>query len=227
MRIEVLATAAEACQRAAQLIAESIRDAVRERGRGVAALSGGTTPGPMLLALAASELPWADVHVFQVDERIVADDDERRNLKSIEHAFTRSGLPPGNLHAMPVGAVPVEAGAARYCRDLETVAGEPPRIDVVHLGLGADGHTASLVPGDAALDAESDIAISGLYQGTRRMTLTLPVIDRARRRVWLATGAGKRDAVRRLLASDPQLIASRVSRDAALVVLDRAAAGEP
>jgi 6-phosphogluconolactonase len=225
MQVDVRATAAEASQHAAELIAESLRAAARERGRAAAAVSGGSTPAAMLQALAASDLPWAAIHVFQVDERIVPAGDERRNLIEIERAFAAASQLRGHLHPMPVGSVPVESGAAQYCRDLASVAGEPPRLDVVHLGLGADGHTASLVPGDAALDAEADVAISGLYQGTRRMTLTLPIIDRARQVVWLVTGAAKRDVVQRFLAADPHLNASRVRRDAAVLVLDRAAAG--
>jgi 6-phosphogluconolactonase len=225
MRVEVCATAADANRRAAELIADALRGAVHERGRGVAALSGGRTPATMLQTLASSELPWTDVHVFQVDERVVGPADERRNLLGIGRALADSQLPATNLHGMPVDTTPVEAGAAQYCRELAAVAGEPPRIDVVHLGLGEDGHTASLVPGDPALAADLDVALSGPYQGTRRMTLTLPVIDRARTRIWLVTGDAKRDVVRRLLAAEPQLVASRVSREAAVAVLDRAAAG--
>jgi 6-phosphogluconolactonase len=225
MRVEVCATAADANRRAAELIAEALRGAVHERGRGVAALSGGRTPAIMLQTLASSELPWTDVHVFQVDERVVGPADERRNLLGIGRALADSQLPATNLHGMPVDTTPVEAGAAQYCRELAAVAGEPPRIDVVHLGLGEDGHTASLVPGDPALAADLDVALSGPYQGTRRMTLTLPVIDRARTRIWLVTGDAKRDVVQRLLAAEPQLVASRVSREAAVAVLDRAAAG--
>jgi 6-phosphogluconolactonase len=226
MRVDVCATATEASQHAAQLIAEAMRAAARERGRAAAAVSGGTTPGAMLQALASSDLPWDVAHLFQVDERIVPDGDARRNLIGIERAFAGSPLPLGHLHPMPVGRVPISSGAAQYCRDLEAVLGDPPRLDVVHLGLGADGHTASLVPGDAALDAKTDVAISGPYEGTRRMTLTLRVIDRARRVVWLVTGAAKRDVVQRFLAEDAQLNASRVRRDAAVLVVDRAAAGE-
>jgi 6-phosphogluconolactonase len=226
MRVEVCATAADAGQCAARLIAEALRGAVLERGLGVAALSGGKTPELMLAALASSELPWANVHLFQVDERIVGDDDDRRNLTSIRRAFACSPLARENLHGMPVDTLPVEAGGAEYARQLAAIAGDPPRIDVVHLGLGDDGHTASLVPGDVTLEAEGDVTISRLYQGTRRMTLTLRALNRAARRVWLVTGESKRDVARRLLEQDSRLVASRVSPEAAVVVLDRAAAGE-
>ncbi len=226
MRVEVCPTAADANHLAASLIAEQIRAACLERGRGVVALSGGTTPASMLRTLASSELPWAVVHVFQVDERIVDAGDERRNLTTLTSAFAHSALPPENLHAMPVRGAPLEASAAQYAGELAALAGDPPRIDVVHLGLGADGHTASLVPNDAVLDAEHDVAISQLYAGTRRMTLTRPAIDRARCRVWLVTGTAKHDVVRRLLAHEPSLVASRVNREAAIVVLDAAAAGQ-
>ncbi len=226
MRIEVCASATEANQRAATLIAEQLRGALAERGRASVALSGGRTPQVMLQSLAAVKLAWADVHVLQVDERIVPIDDERRNLTSIRRAFAQSSLPDKNIHGMPVNSANVAAGAAEYCRVLKAIAGDPPRIDVVHLGLGADGHTASLVFDDAALDAHSDVAISGLYQGTQRITLTLHAIDRARCRLWLVTGGAKRDIVRRFLAHDPGLVASRVSREAGIVVLDKDSGGE-
>jgi 6-phosphogluconolactonase/glucosamine-6-phosphate isomerase/deaminase len=122
--------------------------------------------------------------------------------------------------------VPPEAGAIAYANDLEALAGHPSRIDVVHLGLGEDGHTASLVPGDAVLESDGDVAVTDEYKGTRRMTLTLDTLDRARCRIWLVTGRSKRDVVSQFLARDPTLVASRVNADATVVVLDKDAAGE-
>ena len=129
---------------------------------------------------------------------------------------------------MPVEAADLEAAAARYAETLRELAGSPPRLDLVHLGLGPDGHTASLVPGDPVLDvADADVAITGVYQGRRRMTLTYPIIDRSARILWLVTGSEKAATLRRLAAGDRSIPAGRVCRDRALLLADRAAAGEP
>jgi len=226
MRVEVCPTSAAAAARAADFIAAELRAAVKDRGLGTVALSGGRTPELMMRALAAARLPWPQIHIFQVDERIVGDDDERRNMNTIRAAFGQSLIPVDNVHPMPVNSSPLESGAAQYSTDLGTMAGAQPSLDVVHLGLGEDGHTASLVAGDGALASDSDVAITGLYKGVHRMTLTLQVLDRARRRIWLVTGSSKRDIVRRFLDADPELVASRVRREAAILVLDDDAAGE-
>jgi 6-phosphogluconolactonase len=225
MRVEICPTADAANTTAASLIAQTILQAVDERGRCTLALSGGRTPASMIAKLAAAELPWADIHVAQVDERIVGDDDGRRNLIGIRDAFARSPLAWQNVHGMPVERMPPEAGAMAYAKDLEAIAGHPSRIDIVHLGLGDDGHTASLVPSDAALESTADVAVTGEYQGTRRMTLTLATLNRARCRIWLVTGRSKRDVVRQFLARDPTLVASRLNTDATIVVLDKDSAG--
>lgn len=225
MRIEICPTADAAGARAARLIAEGLDAAIAERGRGIVALSGGRTPARMLVALASAPIAWPQIHVFQVDERTVDEDDDRRNMKALRAAFERADIPPGNLHRMPVDAASPERGAARYAQDLGAAAGTPPTLDVVHLGLGADGHTASLFPGDTAVEARGAVALSGPYEGVRRMTLTLHVLNRARLRVWLVTGAPKREAVGRLLRGDPEWIASRIRRQASILVMDRIAAG--
>jgi 6-phosphogluconolactonase len=180
----------------------------------------------MLHELAAAKLAWPQIHVFQVDERIVAMDDERRNMQAIIATLAALPIPAENLHAMPVDRGTPEVGAAQYFDDLCAVAGVPPCLDLVHLGLGGDGHTASLFPGDPAAASDHDVAVSGRYQGLRRMTLTLAMLNRARKRIWLITGSGKREILRRFLDADPELIASHVRRDESLVVLDREAAGE-
>jgi 6-phosphogluconolactonase len=128
---------------------------------------------------------------------------------------------------MPVEEPDLQASAARYALTLQEVAGSPPVLDLVHLGLGPDGHTASLVPGDPVLDVtDADVALTGVYQGRRRMTLTYPIINRSRRILWLVTGSEKAGMLVRLRDGDPSIPAGRVRQDQALVIADRAAAGQ-
>jgi len=225
MQIEVCSTAAAAAERAAELIAAELRTAVDKRGRGTVALSGGRTPAVMLQNLAAAQLPWSRIHIFQVDERIVAEDDDRRNIKAILASFERCAIPAENLHPMPVSHGLAEDGLTEYLNDLREAAGTPPCLDVVHLGLGNDGHTASLFAGDAAVVSDGEIELSEIYQGLHRMTLTLKTIDRARQRIWLVMGSSKRDIARRFLDADPKLVASQVRRKNSIIVLDYDAAG--
>jgi 6-phosphogluconolactonase len=227
MEIEICATAAAAAARAAGLIAAQLRIAIDERGLATIALSGGTTPAAMLLELAATELAWPQIHLFQVDERIVAIDDARRNLQTISAALGNIPIPGENLHPMPVDSGLPEENAVQYFSDLCAVAGTPPCLDVVHLGLGNDGHTASLFSGDSTLASAGDVAISRSYQDLRRMTLTFNTLNRARQRIWLVTGPGKQQIVARFLDEDSEIVATQVRRDDSIVVLDRDAAGEP
>jgi 6-phosphogluconolactonase len=126
---------------------------------------------------------------------------------------------------MPVEEADLASAAERYQRELRAVAGTPPVLDLVQLGLGADGHTASLFAGDPALDVEdADVAASGPYQGRRRVTLTLPALGRARRILWIVTGAAKADALARLRRGDRGIPAARVRSDRALLLADEAAA---
>jgi 6-phosphogluconolactonase len=226
MRIEVLADPDAVAKRAATLVAEQARAAVKERGRFTFAVSGGHTPWVMLRELAREEVPWDAVHVVQVDERVAPADSDERNFKHLRDSLlSHVPLPPGNLHAMPVEASDLPAAAAQYARTLESLAGSPPVLDLAHLGLGPDGHTASLVPGDPVLEvADRWVALTGLYQGRRRMTLTYPVLDGARCVLWLVAGAEKVDALGRLNRQDATIPAGRVRPDHATVIADRAAA---
>ncbi len=226
MKIEVHPDADAASLRAAAWIARAAGGAIRHRGRFVLGLSGGRTPMQMLRILADAPVEWRRVHVAQVDERVAPLGSSDRNLTHLHHAlFRRVALPTARIHTMEVEDADLEAAAARYGRSLQQVAGSPPILDVVQLGLGADGHTASLVAGDPALDVEdADVALTGPDHGLQRMTLTIPTLNRARRILWLVTGEDKADAVAGLVRGDAALPASRISQESALLVADRAAA---
>ena len=217
LEIEVLPDAAAVAERGADVVAAAAAAAVEERGAFTLAVSGGRTPWAMFAAL-AGRLPWEKVTIFQVDERIAPDGDADRNLTQLERS-----LPPGgaaDVRALPVWADELEAEAAVYAAAL------PEQLDLVHLGLGPDGHTASLVPGDPVLDVmDRDVAVTGVYEGRRRMTLTYPTLNRARQILWLVTGEDKVDALARLRAGDQSIPAGRVSTANALVVADAPAAG--
>jgi len=227
MQIDILPDADAVAARAAGAIAAAARAAVAARQLFTLAVSGGHTPWQMLRALANEEVPWAQLHVVQVDERIAPAGDPDRNLTHLrESLLSHAPLPPEHIHAMPVEDPDPAAAAARYARALHDLVGTPPQLDLVHLGLGPDGHTASLVPGDTVLGVtDVDVAITGgTYQGRRRMTLTYPVLNRARQILWVVTGAEKVDALRRLRAADPSIPGGRVEQARATVLADRAAA---
>ena len=228
MQIEVLPDDGAVARRAAAFVAAAAAEAVAQRGRFVLAVSGGHTPWQMLRDLAGEPVPWAGVQVVQVDERVAPAGDPDRNLTHLrESLLAGAPLRPEQIHAMPVEEPDLEAAAARYAETLRQLAGTPPVLDLAHLGLGPDGHTASLVPGDPVLDVTgADVALTSVYQGRRRMTLTYPVLNRARRILWLATGGSKVEMLKRLLDGDRTIPAGRVSRDQAVVLADRAAAGE-
>lgn len=229
MKIEVLADAEAAARRAAVVIAADARAAVAARGRFVMAVSGGHTPWVMLRDLATEDVPWSGVHVVQVDERVAPAGDPDRNLTHLrESLLAHAPLPPDQIRAMPVESADLEAAATTYAGVLEGIAGAPPVLDLAHLGLGPDGHTASLVPGDPVLAVtDRDVGLTGVYMGRRRMTLTYPVLNRARRVLWLVTGSEKMTMLPRLLSGDPSIPAGRVARANAFVLADRAAKGEP
>jgi 6-phosphogluconolactonase len=226
IRVEVVGAPNGLAVRAAEVLAATLDDAVARRGSATLAVSGGSTPGDALAALAAHELPWERIHLFQVDERLAPDGAADRNLELIRQRFlSRRALPPTNLHPMPVTAADPDAAAARYAAVLVELAGDPPVLDAVQLGLGADGHTASLVPGDAVIDVtDRDVAVTRVYEGRRRMTLTLPALARARQLVWLVRGADKAAAVARLVAGDRSIPAGRVPPDRSVLLVDPAAA---
>lgn len=228
MQIRVYADADSVAREAAKLIAEEARTAVAAHGKFVMAVSGGKTPWIMLRDLVQQDVPWNKVHVVQVDERVAPEGDPDRNLTHLRESLLENApLLPEQIHEMPVDARNLEAACTRYALTLEQLAGSSPVLDLVHLGLGPDGHTASLVPGDPVLDEkDADVALTGIYQGRRRMTLTYPIINRSRRVLWLVTGGEKAGMFTRLQAGDVSIPAGRVSRDRAVVLADRAAAEE-
>jgi 6-phosphogluconolactonase len=228
MKIEVFADDESTARAAAKIIAADARAATATRGRFIMAVSGGHTPWIMLRALAKEELPWEHVHVAQVDERVAPAGDPDRNLTHLrETLLEHSPIRPEHIHAMPVESPNLEAAARQYAAALCEIAGSPPILDLVHLGLGPDGHTASLLPGDPVLNVtDANVALTGVYQGRRRMTLTYPAINRSRRILWLVTGREKVDMLLRLRKGDSSIPAGRIRQDGAVIFADRTAAGD-
>lgn len=225
LEIEILPDNTALAARASELVAERLAKAVTDRGRATLAVSGGNTPAAFLAQLAQKDLRWEAIHVFQVDERVAPPGDPERNLTGLQAAFLdRVPMPPGNVHPMPVNDPDLEAAAAAYADEIRKVAGPEGRLDVVHLGLGDDGHAASWPPGDPVIDAASDVALVGPFNGRVRMTLTPLAVNRAGWIVWLIAGAAKAAVLPRLLAGDQALPASHVRRTDAIVLADADAA---
>jgi 6-phosphogluconolactonase len=216
---EVFADAEAAATRGAELIAEAAESAIAQRGSFSLAVSGGQAPWRMFELLGDRGLDWPPVTVLQVDERIAPDGDPDRNLTHLRESLPAEALE--RLRPMPVTDPDPQAAAGRYAAEL------PERIDLVHLGLGPDGHTASLVPGGPVLEVrDRRVAVTGEYQGRRRMTLTYPALEAARTVLWLVTGADKPEALAKLRAGDPSVPAGRLRARNAVLLADRAAAGE-
>ena len=216
MFLRVFETPADAATDAADLLARRVRRAVRDRGRASIAVSGGRGPAAMFVALAARSMPWERLHVFQVDERVAPAGSPDRNARLLDVL----PLPAGNVHLMPVEQADLESASSAYARLL------PERFDVVHLGIGDDGHTASWAPGDPVIDEQRAVGVTGTFNGFVRMTLTPGVVNAARSRIVLVDGATKAPAVRRWLLDDPTVPVQRLRRQATTVVLDDAAASE-
>jgi 6-phosphogluconolactonase len=218
LKVEVVADAEAAAGRGVELIAKAGQDSASERGSFALAVSGGRTPSRMLALLGDASLPWEGTEIFQADERIAPPGSADRNLTQlvISLAIERQSA----LRPMPVTSRDLEGAARSYEEQL------PERLDLVHLGLGPDGHTASLVPEDPVLEVDDRrVALTGApYQGHRRMTLTYPALAAARRILWLVTGEDKREALAKLLAGDKSIPAGRVENEDMIVVADTAAA---
>lgn len=225
MKLEVVPRA-HLADRAATLVATTLRAAVDDRGRATVAFSGGSTASPLLAALAEADVPWEAVEVFQVDERVAPAGHPERNLTTLrDRLVDHVPLPHDALHAMPVEEQNLAAAAQHYADDLRDVAGSPPRLDLVHLGLGSDGHTASLLPGSPLVASDGPlVGTTGTYKGLRRMTLTLPALSHARNVLWFVSGTAKAGVVLRLVDGDQSIPAGRVARARARLLLDPDAA---
>lgn len=219
--LEIVADEKAASRRAAELIAAVGADAVGKRNMFSLAMSGGRSPWAMLAILGEEEeMPWAETELFQVDERIASPGSEDRNLTHMVLGLSMDHQ--AMLRPMPVTQRDLEGAARDYERTL------PAPLDCVHLGLGPDGHTASLVPGDPVLAVtDRRVALTeSAYQDHRRMTLTYLALDEARQIVWLVTGPDKREPLAKLMAGDESIPAGRVDNEAMTVVADEAAAAE-
>ena len=228
MKIQSFADAEAVAREGARVIAAEARASAAARGRFITAISGGHTPWLMLRALADEDVPWENLHLVQVDERVAPPADEDRNLTHLRSSLlARVPLRPEQIYAMPVESPDLESAAKTYALKLQEIDGSPAVLDLVHLGLGPDGHTASLVPGDPVLEiTDRDVAVTGVYQGKRRMTLTYPILNRARKILWVVTGDEKNGMLARLRNGDTSIPAGRVRSNQALVLADQAAAGE-
>ena len=226
MDIEVLDNVDMVAQKAASIIAGEARKAVALRGRFIIAVNGGKTPWKMLRALADEDFPWKGIHIIQVDERLAPEGHPDRNLSHLRKSLLRHApILPERIHAMRVEEKDPEEAAAGYAQTIREIAGSQAIIDLIHLGLGYDGHTASLIPGDPVLDVtDKDVAPTGIYQDRHRLTLTYPVINRARKILWLVTGSEKSEMLQRLLDSDLSIPAGRISQEHAMVLADKDAA---
>jgi 6-phosphogluconolactonase len=220
LSLEVLPDAAALARAAVRHVIEAADAALDERGRFTVAFSGGGTPRRFFEELTHRPLPWRSIHVFQVDERVAPPGHRDRNLTALAtQLLDRVPIPAANVHPMPVEAADLEAAAVGYAAEIREVCGPEGVLDLVHLGLGDDGHTASWPPGDPVVDVtDADVAVVGPYRGYRRMTLTPPAVNRAGSILWLVGGAGKAPALARLLEGDPTIPAARVRREGAVVL---------
>lgn len=227
MQVLVYPDPASVAQAAAEHIERRARDCLAARPRFSLAVSGGRTPWAMLHEFAQRDLDWDRVHVFQVDERVAAADDPDRNWTQLQKSLSPRWAQIGQqVHPMPVESSDLEMAAAEYASRLVRIAGDPSRLDLIHLGLGEDGHTASLTPKDPALGVrDRDVTVTLPYQGRTRMTLTFSAINRARHVLWVVTGASKHHALIQLLNGDTSIPASHVSDNDATVIADAAAVG--
>jgi 6-phosphogluconolactonase len=220
VRLKVVEDAEAVARAGASEMASGMRAAVEDSGSCSIAVSGGTTPWAMFARLGEHDIPWGSVGIWQVDERIVPEGDPDRGLAHLRRSLPAQAL--GRIRAMPVDGIDLgdDLGLSKAAEAY--AEGFPEAFDLIHLGLGDDGHTASLVPGDPVIEViDRDVAITANYRGHRRMTLTFPVLDRARSILWITQGGTKATALRRLLERDPSIPAARVAASNQLAIVDR------
>jgi 6-phosphogluconolactonase len=225
LQVEILDSAAAVAERGATLLADWLGARVLGQGFATLAISGGRTPLQMFARLAEMPLSWERIAIYQVDERVAPPGHEERNSVQAGRSFGALLIREAqSFHWMPVEHTNLQAAAQDYAGALQALAGSPPVLDVVHLGLGADGHTASIFPNSPLESVTPTVALTPPQQGRRRMTLTLPVLNGARRVLWTVTGRDKRTALARLIAGDSTLVASAVQRANSVLLADRDAA---
>jgi 6-phosphogluconolactonase len=221
VRVEIEEDGAAVARRGAAALA-----AVGGRGSCAIAVSGGRTPLAMFATLAGEDMPWAEVGIWQVDERIAPRGHEDRGLTHLIASLPTEGL--DRVHPMPVDDLDPDDDDACAAAAAAYASGLPATFDLIHLGLGDDGHTASLVPGDPVLEvSDRDVAVTGgVFRGRRRLTLTFPALDRAQRVLWIVTGADKARPLGQLVAHDRAIPAGRIAATDQLAIVDRAAGAE-
>ncbi len=226
MEIRTFQSPNEVAREAALYIADRIRENIAKKGFFTLAISGGRTPWEMIKELATQDLPWEKVFLFQVDERVAPDGHPDRNLtqlfKSIQDSPLNTRL---NIFPMHVIAEDLEEACAEYSENIKRIT-ETGKLDLIHLGIGTDGHTASLIPGDSVLEVgDKDVALTGNpYQGRERMTLTYPLINRAEKILWIITGEEKAEMLERLLQQDPTIPAGKINQSHAIILTEEGAA---
>ena len=227
LKTEIFPSADQVAEKAAAYLEQLIRETLTQKKTFSMAISGGRTPWEMLKTLSKASLPWQRVNLFQVDERVAPDGHADRNLTQLFQAIEGSPLVTRlRIFPMPVTAEDLHAACQEYAQLIQEIT-EGERLDLIHLGMGSDGHTASLVPGDGVLEVnDRDVACTEqLYQGRIRMTLTYPLLNSAKRILWIVTGAEKQEMVQRLLKQDSSIPAGSVNQANALLMADQAAFG--
>jgi 6-phosphogluconolactonase len=225
MKTELFPTADQVAAGAAAYLEHEIREALAHQPSYSLAISGGRTPWEMLKILSKADLPWQRVNLFQVDERVAPDGHADRNLTQLYQAIAGTPMVTQlRIFPMPVLAEDLEEGCREYRQVLDEVT-EGKGLDLIHLGLGSDGHTASLVPGDGVMDVKDRLVActQNLYQGRIRMTLTYPLLNSAKQLLWIVTGSEKQEMVKRLLQQDPSIPAGSIRQENALLMVDQAA----
>jgi 6-phosphogluconolactonase len=225
MKTELFPTADQVAAGAAAYLEQEIRDALTHQKSFSLAISGGRTPWEMLKILSKADLPWKRVNLFQVDERVAPDGHADRNLTQLFQAIAGTPMVTQlRIFPMPVLAEDLEEGCREYTQVLDEIT-ESKGLDLIHLGLGSDGHTASLVPGDGVMEVQDRLVActQNTYQGRIRMTLTYPLLNAAKQLLWIVTGSEKQEIVQRLLQQDPSIPAGSIRQENALLMVDQAA----
>ncbi|MBT4890162.1 MAG: 6-phosphogluconolactonase [Rhodospirillales bacterium] len=223
MKIETCIDAQSVADKCANIIADHMMQAINQHAKFTIAFSGGSTPIPLFQRLSTLTLPWDKVHIFQVDERVAPDGDENRNYNNLKtHLLDHISIPPAQVYAMQVATLSSWKAAETYETLVRKHTGTPPCFDLIHLGLGEDGHTASLIPKDPVLkNSDSYVATSQVYNRYERLTFTYDTINATKCILWQVTGKKKAKMLKRLISGDTKIPAGRIVRDQAIIVTDQ------